>query len=171
MLFAFLTPLHRQHFPLPGFARCAPPCPAHGCHALASSTRLRGSRLGAPLSPCQTRTWLSLPSASSHCSAVPSAQLLVYRKAAKVKTRKISCSILAGALRCALEWLFSRFYQVAVLNPGSHLTVFLPMSSEYFPLRVWEGVGTWIGNAKLSFSFSFWKACLSGVSSEHQSLW
>lgn len=44
------------------------------------------------------------------------------------------------------------------------------MSSEYFPLRVWEGVGAWIGNAELNFTFPFWKAFLSGAGSEHQSL-
>lgn len=63
-----------------------------------------------------------------------------------------------------------RFVKLQFLNLGSHLTVFLPMSYEYFTLRVWEDVGAWIGNAKLNFSFSFWKAYLSGAGSEHQSL-
>lgn len=32
-----------------------------------------------------------------------------------------------------------------------HLTILLPMSSEY-SLRAWEGVRSWIGNAKLNLA-------------------
>lgn len=64
----------------------------------------------------------------------------------------------------------SSFVKLEFLNLGSHLTVLLPLYSEYFHLRVWKGFGDWIGNVKLNLGFSIWKACLFGAGSEDQSL-